>query len=77
MLQCMGILNADEVRRRRLELGLTQEEAAFRAGLSAKSGPAGRSKWNDIEAGRRENLTLETLERIARALKCKPSDLLK
>ena len=37
-------------------LGLTQEEAARRAGL------AGRGRWNDIENGRLARLCLRTIE---------------
>ena len=44
----------------RLELGLTQAEAAFRMGRS-------QSYWADLEADRR-HVTIATLERVAAAL---------
>jgi transcriptional regulator with XRE-family HTH domain len=50
---------------------LTQEEAARRAGLKT------RQHWNHIESGRRSNITLDTLEAIAKALGVKAKDLLK
>lgn len=50
---------------------LTQAEAAERAGLT------GKQVWSDLEQGRRSNITLETLERIAAALGVKAKDLLK
>jgi DNA-binding Xre family transcriptional regulator len=34
-------------------------------------------RWNDIERGRRPNISLKTLARIARALDLNPKDLLK
>src|SRR4051794_33722156 len=52
-------LDTYKVKAARLAAGLTQEEAAKRAGLGE------RQKWYDIESGRRHNLTLETLDRIA------------
>lgn len=66
------MFDAECAERRRLELGLTQEKAAERAGLAG-----GRQKWNDIVSGRKANLTLRTLDRIARALRCSPKDLVK
>lgn len=63
-------LNQVEVKRRRDSLGLTQEQAAKRAGVN------GRARWADIETGERHNVTLSTLYAIARALECRPADLL-
>jgi transcriptional regulator with XRE-family HTH domain len=37
----------------------------------------GRQQWNDIESGRRKNLTIDTLNKIATALGVKAKDLLK
>src|SRR5689334_18570441 len=51
----------DEVRRRRLSLGLTQQEAATRAGVSL-------STWNLIETGGQESYRGLTLTAAARAL---------
>lgn len=64
-------LDTEKIRRLRLAIPLTQEEAAARAGLSS------RQKWNDIENGRRMNLSIDTLEKIAAALGCKARELLK
>jgi transcriptional regulator with XRE-family HTH domain len=51
--------------------GLTQQEAAEKAGMSS------RQHWNQIESGRRGGITLETLDKIAAALGVKAKDLLK
>ena len=66
----MGI-DAEKIERLREGRGLSQEEAARLAGLG------GRQKWSDIVAGRRKNVTIETLEKIAKALGVKARDLLK
>lgn len=52
----------------RVELGLSQEEVAFRAGLK-------RSYLSDLERGTR-NPTVRALGRIAQALEVAPSRLL-
>jgi DNA-binding Xre family transcriptional regulator len=49
--------------------GLTQLQACKRAGMTP-------SRWNDVESGKRVNLTLDTLARIAKALECESQDLL-
>jgi len=67
----MGILNCMKIKELREGRGLSQEEAAKLAGIG------GRQQWNDVESGRRVNLTLDTLERVAKALNAKPRDLLK
>lgn len=54
------------MRNRRLELALSQEEVAERAGLA-------RSTVLKAEAGRR--LRPSTIRKLARALRCRPSDL--
>lgn len=54
--------------RRRGELGLTREEAARRAGISAHY-------WWELESGRRQG-SRATLERIASAVRMKPHQLL-
>ena len=63
-------LDRHKIRRLRLKLKLTQEEAATLAGLP------GRQRWNHIEKGSR-GVSIDTLERIAKALKVNISDLLK
>lgn len=67
----MGILNHERIKQLRTERGLTQEEAATLAGIGT------RARWNDVERGRRPNITMETLEGIAKALKVEPAELLK
>jgi transcriptional regulator with XRE-family HTH domain len=57
-----------KVKKRRTFLGLTQEELAERVGIS-------RAYMGFVEQGRNVP-TLETLEKIARALKVKTSELL-
>ena len=64
------MLNTDVMAVRRAALGLSQQEAAARAGLT------GRQRWHNIESGRNANVTLTTLARIAAALECDPRDLI-
>lgn len=71
---CMGQeLDREKMRDRRKALGLNQTEAAEKAGMPGKA-----SAWSDIEngKGRRANVTLETLARIAAALECDARDLI-
>ncbi|MGE5610000.1 MAG: helix-turn-helix transcriptional regulator [Bacillota bacterium] len=65
------MLDTEKMRQLREKLGLTQEDAAKRAGLDT------RQAWNNIESGRQTNVTIEKLERIAAALDVKAKDLLK
>jgi transcriptional regulator with XRE-family HTH domain len=67
----VGLLDVDKIKRRRVELGLNQQQAAARAELAG-----GKVRWGDIESGRRANVTLATLEKIAGALECEPAELL-
>ena len=64
-------VNADEIKRRRLDKGWSMIEAAEHAGMSS------RQSWYNIESGRRSDPTVSTLQRIARALSCGVDDLLK
>lgn len=64
-------MNFAKIKSLREELGLTQQQAAERAKLRTAQ------NWNNIESGRRSNLTVKTLEAIAKALNVKPADLLK
>jgi transcriptional regulator with XRE-family HTH domain len=63
-------LNLKKLKSRREELGLSQEDAAAEAEMK------GRQAWYNIESGRQANVTVETLEKIAKALKVSPCDLL-
>ncbi|MFC1555587.1 helix-turn-helix domain-containing protein [candidate division KSB1 bacterium] len=58
----------ENIRARRRALGLTLEETAHEAGMQA-------SNLSDIETSKRDVRT-QTLERIARALKCPASELI-
>jgi DNA-binding Xre family transcriptional regulator len=64
------MLDIAKIKSRREKLGITQTDAAAKAGMS-------RQRWNDIESGRKTNIELETLDAIAKVLECKPKDLLK
>jgi transcriptional regulator with XRE-family HTH domain len=65
------MLDLAKIKRLRKAKRLSQAEAAQLAGMDL------RQRWSDIEAGRRENITLDTLRRIAETLDVKPKDLLK
>ena len=64
-------LNLDKIRALREKLGLTMEQAARLAGFP------GRQRWYEIEAGRRGDVKLSTIEAVARALGVQARDLLK
>lgn len=74
-LQCADVgdvpLDTQKIKALREKLGLSQEDAARLAGLSS------RQRWHHIESGLKANVTVETLESIAKALGVKASDLLK
>lgn len=59
---------AKRVREERLKLGFSQEELASRAGVH-------RTYIGMIERVEK-NVTLRTLDKIAKALSCEPSDLI-
>lgn len=72
LLECPPMplkLDAEKMRELRKALDLTQAEAAERAGMT-------QTRWNDIEAGGRTNVTVETLGLVADALACEPAALL-
>ena len=54
---------ADQIKKIREALGMTQEQLAERCGFS-------QSYIADIENGRRENLEFSTIKKIAEGLKC-------
>ncbi len=64
-------LDTKRIHALRESLGLSQEDAARKAGLP------GRQRWSKIESGKVKNITLATLENIAAALGVKARDLLK
>jgi transcriptional regulator with XRE-family HTH domain len=60
----MQRLDNEKMKTLRKGLGITQVEAAKRAGMSL-------ARWNDIETSRRGgNLELDTITKIAAALEC-------
>lgn len=65
------MLDTAKVKSLREKMGITQQEAAEGAGMTSKQ------QWNDIESGRRPNVSLDTLNKIAKALGVKAKDLLK
>jgi transcriptional regulator with XRE-family HTH domain len=64
-------VDVNKIRQLREKRNLTQEDAAWAAGLNS------RQHWNQIETGLRPNITVSMLEKIAKALKIKAKDLLK
>lgn len=64
------MLDTERLKKVREKAGLTQEQAAAASGLSS------RQSWNNIERGRTD-ITISTLDRIAKALGVRPRDLLR
>lgn len=64
-------LDREKMKTRRKALGLNQTEAAEAAEFSG-----GFSQWSDIETGRKANVTMDTLAKIAAALQCDARDLI-
>lgn len=56
------------VRRLRVELGLTQAAAAFAAGLDT-------TVWSRLENGKLQGMSLATVEKVARAFEVDPAEL--
>ena len=56
------------LKERRKELGMTQGQLALKAGLA-------KGYVSDLETGRRNNPSLVTMKKIAKALKCKIGDI--
>lgn len=64
-------LDVEKIRELREKAGMSQAEAAEKAGLKT------RQRWHQIESGTITNIELDTLERIATALSVRAKDLLK
>lgn len=64
------MLDLKKIKDGRERLDLTMEQAAERAGFTT------RQQWYLIESGRRSDVTMTTLEKIAKALEVDPRDLL-
>jgi transcriptional regulator with XRE-family HTH domain len=64
-------LDLAKLRDLREKAGLTMEQAAKQAGMPS------RQRWYEVESGTKPNVTIETLDRMARALGVSARDLLK
>ena len=64
-------IDIEKIKRLREKVGLTMGQAATKAGF------ASRQQWYQVESGRRENMTVQTLEKVASVLGCRAKDLLK
>lgn len=64
-------LDVKGIKSRREALGLTLAQAAQAAGFET------RQEWYHIESGRRLDVKISTLNKLASALQCAPEDLLK
>jgi transcriptional regulator with XRE-family HTH domain len=64
-------LDVEKVKALRMKCGLSLDAAARAAGFT------NRQRWFEIESGAKTNITLETLDKLARALGVKAKDLLK
>jgi transcriptional regulator with XRE-family HTH domain len=65
------VLDIAKLKSLRLARGWDQAEAARRAGLGNKA------RWSDIESGRRRNITMDTLDAVAKAFGVEPQELIK
>ena len=65
------MIDIEKIKQLREKRGLTQQQAAEKAGLSS------RQAWHNIEAGRQPNLGVQMLEKVAAALGVKARDLLR
>jgi transcriptional regulator with XRE-family HTH domain len=60
---------SDIIKRKRLELGLVQKELENRSGVT-------QSMISKVEGGSAENVSIDVLRRLAKALNCTLVDLL-
>lgn len=73
-------MDCEKIKRLRLRAGLSQEEAAIKAGMvGAKARPgSGKSNWAKLESSKAApNITLKKLEAVAVVLNTTAKDLLK
>ena len=66
-----SMLDVAKIKSLREKRGLTQEQAAEKSGFGT------RQRWNDVESGRKSNVSIDTLDKIAATLGVKAKDLLK
>lgn len=67
------MIDGPKIKARREKMGLSLADAAIAAGWPGSR----RTYWQDVEAGKRANVTIQTLEDMATALGCKAKDLLR
>jgi transcriptional regulator with XRE-family HTH domain len=65
------MLDLAKLKTLREKAGMSQAQAAGKAGIGT------RQSWSAIESGRKANVTLELLDRLAKALGVKSRDLLR
>lgn len=70
-LTLSAMIDIAKIKQLREKLGLTQQEAAEKAGLAT------RQAWHSIESGRQPNLGVLMLEKVAKVLGARAKDLLK
>ncbi|MCI1675557.1 MAG: helix-turn-helix domain-containing protein [Ancrocorticia sp.] len=73
----LAVLFARTIRKRRLELGLSQEEVAIRAGLDRNHYQLMESARSDRKTNKAVNPRLYTIVRLADALEMPVDDLVK
>jgi transcriptional regulator with XRE-family HTH domain len=64
----MERFDRDRMEKLRKAAGLTQKQAAERAGMT-------QGRWSEIESGKRVEFTVDTLAQIAKGLGCRVSKL--
>jgi transcriptional regulator with XRE-family HTH domain len=64
------MLDKRKMKRVRVRNGQTQLDVAIRSGMRPEI-------YSKIETGQRDNITMDTLDSLAKALKVKPGELLK
>jgi transcriptional regulator with XRE-family HTH domain len=69
------LLDLDAVREKRERLGLTMEQAAEAGDIGSDA--TRRQSWYMLESGRRSEVTLTMVTKMAKALKCRPTAILK
>jgi transcriptional regulator with XRE-family HTH domain len=66
-----AMIDGRKIKARREKLGLSLADAARAAG-----GSTTRTWWHDVEAGRRTDITVSSLQKMAKALNCPLESLL-
>lgn len=76
------MLDTAKIKQLREEMAMTQEEAGLAAGFNGDADPKSevgrrrcRTRWNDLETGRRPDPQFSTVVTLARALGCTVDEL--